>query len=504
MSIWLVAGSIIGTLHLEGPVTVEGGDYLLVPFEVPAETVEFEVVHSDGSDTAILDWGVWSPEGFRGWGGGLTDAAVIGVDESSRGYLRGPITPGTWTLVIGKAELDDGGNTYVVDLTFRDAATLTPEASAPFDPVVLESGARWYAGDLHVHSEESGDASATLEEIATLARERGLDFVVITDHNTVSHHDRLAAAQPALDDLLLIRGIEVTTYAGHGNALGVDGYVDHRAGLDGVGAETIAAEVDAQGGLFSINHPALDLGDQCIGCAWDHADTPWELISAIEIQTGPFALTGILFTPLAIALWDQQLDDDLRIAAVGGSDDHRAGGGGGNESPIGSPTTLVFTDELSEEGILRGIREGRTVVKLRDPDDAMVELTAGGEPIGGEVTLGSAALSARVTGGDGVSLQLWRDGVQLDSMLVDGDDVTLDVEYPDSGRYRAELVDGNGRITVTGHLWITVDPALSDDDGCGCQGGGQRGGLLLAALIGVVLGLRRHAPAQEGRRGRQV
>ena len=81
--------AVISTLHLTGAVPVEGGDYLLVPFTVPAGTVELELAHADGSDSQILDWGIWSPEGFRGWGGGLTDAAVVGVAESSRGYLRG-------------------------------------------------------------------------------------------------------------------------------------------------------------------------------------------------------------------------------------------------------------------------------------------------------------------------------------------------------------------------------------------------------------------------------
>src|SRR5688500_11302908 len=165
MSLPLVVGAVISTLHLEGPVTVDGGDYVLLDFEVPAGTVEIHVAHGDGSDSDILDWGVWAPEGFRGWGGGLTDPAIIGVDESSRGYLEGPITPGTWTLVVGKAKLPTGAGTYTVDIELHDAATLAPQPRAPFDPVVLEDGARWYAGDFHVHSEESGDASATLDQI---------------------------------------------------------------------------------------------------------------------------------------------------------------------------------------------------------------------------------------------------------------------------------------------------------------------------------------------------
>lgn len=504
MPLVLVA-AVISTLHLEGDVTAAGGDYAIVPFDVPAGTVEIEILHVDGSESTILDWGVWSPAGFRGWGGGLTDPAVIGVDESSRGYLPGPIDAATWELVIGKAKLSGGAAHWVVDITFRDAATLTPEPRAAWEPVVVAAGERWWAGDLHVHSEESGDASATLDAIAALARDRGLDFVVVTDHNTVSHHERLAAFQGSLDDLLLVRGIEVTTYAGHGNAIGASAYVDHRVGHGGVTSDTIARAIDAQGAVFSVNHPALDLGDSCIGCAWDHADTPWDLVGALELQTGPFDVTGVLFTPQAIARWDELLDGGARLAAVGGSDDHRASPDAtGTQSPIGSPTTLVWTDELSEPAIVEAVRAGRTVVKLRSPDDPMAWLTAedaagGIARIGDTVTgVGRARLTVHVTGGAGTDVEIWRDGALVEVLPVDGDDWSRALDYPVSGdpeRYRAEVVDGGGRLTVTSHLWIDGDPSL-DEGGCGCRTAPGPGGFALAAL---VLGFLAQCPRRRRR-----
>jgi hypothetical protein len=504
MSIWLVAG-VISTLHLEGPVVADGGDYLIVPFEVPAGTVEIEIAHSDGSDADILDWGVWAPEGFRGWGGGNTEPIVIGVDESSRSYLEGPITPGTWELVIGKAKLPTGAGAYTADVTFRDAPTLTPlPRDAPSAPT-LATGTRWYAGDFHVHSEESGDARATLDEIGTLARSRGLDFVVITDHNTVSQDGRIAAAQPDHPDLLFVRGIEVTTYAGHGNAIGATSYVDHRAGLDGVGAPTILDEVTDQGAVFSINHPALQLGDACIGCAWRHDDTPWDQVAAIEIHTGNFEVTGTLFTPQAIALWDEQLAAGYALAAIGGSDDHTAGvDEGATGSPIGSPTTMVLADALSEAAILDAIRAGRTVVKLRGPDDPMAELTSGDARIGDTVTgVGEARLTLHVTGGDGTLAQVWRDGALVEGFTVEGDDWTHTVVYPVTGereRYRIEIVQ-NRRVTVTSHLYVEGDPSLADGGGCCSAGGGGAAAWLVLVLgCGACRPARRKRPERNPRR----
>jgi len=94
---------VLSTMHYEGDVPPTGGDFADVELVVPAGTREIRIAHTDGSDYVILDWGVWGPDGFRGWGGGNTEDAVIGVDQSSRSYRPGPITPGTWTVVIGKA-----------------------------------------------------------------------------------------------------------------------------------------------------------------------------------------------------------------------------------------------------------------------------------------------------------------------------------------------------------------------------------------------------------------
>src|SRR3979490_1574675 len=136
MSAILVA-AVLSTMHYEGDVAVGGGDYVDVLFVVPAGTVEIEIAHDDGSTYNILDWGVWSPSGYRGWAGGLTDNAIIGVDQSSRSYLPGAIAPGTWTVVIGKAKLDPAGGHYAIDVTCRDNATLPVLTKASFAMPVL-------------------------------------------------------------------------------------------------------------------------------------------------------------------------------------------------------------------------------------------------------------------------------------------------------------------------------------------------------------------------------
>ncbi len=476
----LVLSAVIATLRLTGIVPVEGGDYLQVPFTVPAGTVELSVAHDDGSASQILDWGVWAPEGFRGWGGGLTDAAVIGVAESSRGYRAGPVTAGAWAVVIGKAKLQGEPGQYTIDLEFRDVATLPVGPRAPWTAVTLAAERRWYGGDFHVHSEDSGDATATLDQIVSLAGMRGLDFVVLTDHNTDAHLARLAARQQGLANLLLVRGAEITTYGGHGNAVGTSSYVDHRVGLGGVGAPSIIDAVDAQGGAFIVNHPALELGELCIGCGWSHGDTPWDRVAGIEIQTGNADLTAALFTPRSIAIWDREEDAGHPLAAIGGSDDHRAGMETGSlPARIGSPTTMVLADGLSERAIVDAVRGGRTVVKIRGPDDPMVALVVEdaaserraelGETL---ADVGAVELVVTVDGGAGAIIELWKDGEQVATTPVTG--AVTRLARPVSGqleRYRVELTQDGQRLTVTSHVYVAGDPSLAPDGGC-CDGGG--------------------------------
>lgn len=507
----LALAAVLATLHLTGEVPVAGGDYLLVPFELPAGTVELTVAHDDGSPAQILDWGVWSPDGFRGWGGGLTEPAVIGVAESSRGYLAGAITPGTWYLVIGKAQLGGNPGHYTLDVEARDVATLTPGPRAPWATGIVVQERRWYAGDFHVHSQDSGDAGATLDQIVDLARARGLDFVVISDHNTVAQHPRQAARQATLDDLLLVRGAEITTYHGHANAFGIDRYVDHRVGLDGVSARTIADTVAAEGGALIVNHPELDVGDACIGCAWRHDDTPWDEVAGIEIQTGNADLTSGVFTPRAIARWDALADAGHLLAAIGGSDDHRAGRDTGpGAARIGSPTTMVLAQVLSEPALVEAVRSGRTVVKLHGPDDPMVELTAideGRPPESAGIgeclqTWKPFELVAVVTGAraEGANAELWSNGRLVAAAPVTGGTVRFPRE-PIGGieRYRIELYVDGARATVTSH--VVVESELSTcgapdciDTGC-CDAGGDAGpGAALAGLV-VGLALRRRRRA---------
>jgi hypothetical protein len=486
----LINAVILVTTTMAGNVGSAGGDFESVPFVVPANSVECTFAHTDGDPNVILDWGLWSPNGFRGWGGGLADDTIVNAMAASRGYLPGPMTAGTWYVVVGKAKLVNGAGHYDITMTCTDTATLAPALRSTFEPVVAATGARWYQGDLHVHSEQSGDANASLMQIANFAKSRGLDFVAVSDHNTIAQHGLIATAQKQLSNFLLLRSVEITTYRGHGNALGVSSYVDHRVGFTAASgsvkvpsAATIIDDVVAQGGIFSINHPELRLGNDCIGCAWDHADTPWNKVAGIEVLTGPYDVGEVVFTPPTIERWDEQENAGHQTAALGGSDDHRGGTEtSATKSPIGSPTTVVYADNLSEAGIIAAIKAKRTFVKLRGPADPDVEFFVR-KPDGSMAMIGDTAsdligleFTVQVKNGSGTFAGIWRNGELAKDIAIDSDDFATTIKLVPSGameRFRIELTDDGGRrLAITSHIYAQGTPA---DDGCGCRGDGNAG-----------------------------
>jgi uncharacterized protein (TIGR03382 family) len=392
--------------------------------------------------------------------------------------VPGPIEAGTWRVVIGKAKIVRSPAPYHIEVVLRTLATLEPQPErmpyAPADPLVTE--ARWYAGDFHVHSRESGDASPDLDTIATFARSRGLDFVELSDHNVVTQSDFIGAAQPDHAELLFLPGIEYTTYAGHGNAIGATVWVDHKIGQPDVTIEAAIAAIHDQGAIVSINHPVLALGDICIGCAWEHDVDPLS-IDAVEIATTGLDAGGALFTEKAIVFWDDLCDAGSHAAAIGGSDDHSAGmSDGAFSSPIGDPTTMVYASELSVAAIVEGIRTSRTVVKLQGPDDPMIELVPARQRVGDTIYADTPVVyDVTVTGAEGMQLQAVRDGTAGGSVDVDADPFlwSFDLESPDEGetRVRVELVQDNARRVVTSHVW----QRRCDDTNCSDPAGTTTG-----------------------------
>jgi len=229
------------TITLEGFIPAEKtGSYLHLPFEVPPGTGRIDIHYS--YDSAIgaepqysggntIDIGLFDErgpvEGFRGWSGSDRADFFLASDSAAPGYMPGPILPGTWYILFGLYKLAPQGCQYKVSIG------VTPgKFDMPFPPLLsptrtsahLPKGLNhWYRGELHCHSVHS-DGDSLPRTIIERAQSLGLDFLALTDHNILSHWADLASQHP--DNLTLIPGYEVTTYRGHWNIWGGQGFID--------------------------------------------------------------------------------------------------------------------------------------------------------------------------------------------------------------------------------------------------------------------------------------
>ncbi|SDR25040.1 CehA/McbA family metallohydrolase [Thermostaphylospora chromogena] len=352
-----------GEIRLTGRATLDdrlAGPVRELAFQPPPWTRALTVRLSYDRTAGVLDLGCHGPDGYRGWSGGARDRYTIAPAWATPGYLPGEVEPGVWRVLLGFHRVPREGLPYEVTVTPHRSPPAPPPARAapspPAEPMPRAAARRdlpeldgltWAAGDLHAHTVHS-DGGLTVPALAALARDRGLDYLAVTDHNTVSHHAELPAASRAAG-ITLLPGQEVTTDLGHANAFGDIGWIDFRRPAD-----EWARTVRERGGLLSINHPlAAD-------CAWRLPMDARATMAEIWHWSWWDRTWG---APLA---WAQAWSPETVM--IGGSDFHRPGEGG----ELGSPTTWVLAADPGDPvAIEAGMRAGRTAIST-GPDGPLL------------------------------------------------------------------------------------------------------------------------------------
>ncbi|WP_445810699.1 CehA/McbA family metallohydrolase [Yoonia sp.] len=383
--------------RLSVSVEKSGSAYVSVPFEVPKAATRFDLRYSyPKSDNCIIDLGLGDPDltdfpskqGLVGWSGGARSAVFIAMDDASPGYAPG-LRPGTWQVLLGLYRLPDHPVTVEIEITFDPAPR--EEANRPARPKIASSGPGWYRGDLHCHTFHS-DAKGSPERLHGTALREGLDFLAVTDHNTTTAHmayfDR--ASSP---DLIFVPGYEFTTAQGHGNIFGARTVEDFRAETDRDVAAMIA-RIQAKGYLFSVNHDKPNI-------PWNY---PFPGADCMEVWHAPW-LSGNHF---CLERYQAKLSDGQRLTAIGGSDLHQpATDDSGNLATLARPCTFLYCNDLSVEGILDALRNGRSFV-TEAPGGPRLLLSVGDTIHGGEIrSAPTIPLSYQTSGAAGDTLEVW-------------------------------------------------------------------------------------------------
>jgi predicted metal-dependent phosphoesterase TrpH len=194
--------------------------------------------------------------------------------------------------------------------------------------------------DLHTHSFFSGDGVSSPEDMVAAAREKGLHGFAITDHNTCEavtyflEKGFMREDGSAVDNFLIIPGVEVTTAEGHLLCIGAT-----LPYLKGRPAREVCDLIHERGGLAIPPHP-YDLFRAGI-----RLSTLEKLpVDAIEV----FNAATTLRRYNSYAFKYAQLRGLPMTAA---SDAH-------HEAAIGTAYTILHTDELSVRSVLSQIVKG--------------------------------------------------------------------------------------------------------------------------------------------------
>ncbi len=246
-----------------------------------------------------------------------------------------------------------------------------PHPSARVGPLV-DSGYREAVGVIHIHSTYS-DGSLPLEAIAKIANAQNLDFLIVTDHDTLQA--KRDGKEGRYGNTLVLVGEEVSTEGGHYLALRVGKEIPRQRDPQW----TIEA-VSAQGGLGFIAHPFWprrpwkDFGVRGF--------TGMEIYNAVQdvSEENPIwlgfwtVMVGSEFSLLnwldrseeSLALWDQLLLQGNRVVGIGSPDAHGLQRFGLRLGPYGTMFRLVRTHlllkDLSAQALYDALSRGHAFV----------------------------------------------------------------------------------------------------------------------------------------------
>jgi hypothetical protein len=425
-----------------------------VAFDVPPGTTRLSARFTATPDRAagalfdnLISLSLFGPAGARGARHNNPDMDfAIDAAGATPGYTPGAPEAGRWTVYLDTFRvLGPDPVRWQLEITLSDDPVAVAPA-VPF-PVPADRGPGWYRGDLHAHTLHS-DGTWDVPDLVGWARARGLDFLTVTDHNTVSSH---APAQTLADDaLLVLGGSELTTHSGHALTLGHPGWQEWRTGpVTGRSMPEIATEVRGRGALFVIAHPMAPGDPACTGCRWEYADMMPGNAGLVEIWNGgPWSD----YNEDGLRLFRAWLAQGHRLRATAGSDVH---GDYLGQGEVGF--NHVLAEAFAPAAILAAVRAGRNYLS----SGPRLVLTARGAdgvevPMGGQVT-GPAGVAADWSAlGQPMNLRLVGVAGVLAEQAVSADQpgqFTLRTTGP--GFVMAELRDAAGRLhAVTNPIFL--------------------------------------------------
>lgn len=206
-----------------------------------------------------------------------------------------------------------GGAALVLALGVGVVAWRVSLLPAPLPPAARPSGLPEVRVAYHIHTNRS-DGTGTVDEIASAAADAGLDVVILTDHGDGT---RQPIPPHRVGGVLVIEGVEISSWAGHYVALGARASPFPLGGVP----ETVVDDVARLGGYGIVAHPGSAKDDlkwrdwdaPFPAIEWLNADSEWRdrprrlWDAVVTYPWAPVAtITALLDRPVfELAQWDR-------------------------------------------------------------------------------------------------------------------------------------------------------------------------------------------------------
>jgi hypothetical protein len=358
------------------------------------------------------------------------------------------------------------GATLLVAALGCDRARPAPKEGAriepPSAPSPRPSVPGFLKGQLHAHTNRSGDSDTPPEEAAAFYAARGYDFVVFTDHNRITEI-------PAQNGLLLLPGVELTQNLPtceppplpgfacllHINAL----FVTPRAGDSGgarqaersPGSSLSRVELYGRavhralslGGLAQLNHPNFHRGaDRAVILELARRGL---LLMEIANQAVDSDNEGDASHPSAEALWDAVLREGARVYGTASDDAHHYS----DAASVRARGEIAYVGDL---GFIM-VRADRSADAIRAAVAAGDFYSSTGVLLGRvENTLSAISLDVQGALGNSTLFEVIADGAVIER--VRGASLRFDPRGRGERTVRVRITDEKGRKAWTQPLWI--------------------------------------------------
>jgi len=400
--------------------------------------------------------GVWRGRTDRGRGA-PGNPLVLVPGAPPLGFIDGPLTPGRWTADLEIHAVVEPGCEVELDVAICPVPEEQGEVTRPIreddGPEPAPGESRWFRGELHSHSTHS-DGAYPVAEIVRRAESLGLDFLALTDHNTL-------AGAPELDTLPFptIQGVELTTFHGHHVVLGAQRMVPWHVGGQRLDVSEVAARFRAQGALYTLTHP-FSMGDPlCTGCRWTAHELSLEHVDLVEIWHRRW-VGDVADNPSAHQLWNDLWLKGHRPTAVAARDWHARAHEAELPGPL--PVTAVCARSLRQGDLLDGLRKG--AVYLTTGPEVDFQLACGSGPTLGlgeragytedpvVATVRLAHLESALTG-ESARVEIFHCGHRVATRETRVSGIfEFELGMAGAGWYRTEIWSGDSPLAMTNHV----------------------------------------------------